>query len=225
MAKEPKQIRVVGEFVVPEASDRQPANPPGYSYTSSSVYEQWDKAKKKAEGCRTAVTTAVVKKGKHAGKVVKKTINIDPRPQCQVFSPPCKQSRATCPVQLIWVNGQPNLRFCGQTNRRAPSVPVSSPAQANDLARSLCSCWNNGKDFAQCAMPEGAVLRGLGGISRKQLARGTRVEHEHTRGRFKSAKLSRAVARAIAQDHLHEIPDYYTRLDRMERQAKRSRRR
>ncbi len=48
-----------------------------------------------------------------------------------------------------------------------------------------------------------------------QLAVGERVELEHTK--------DPAVARRIAEDHLREIPDYYTRLVKMESKAKRSR--
>lgn len=45
-----------------------------------------------------------------------------------------------------------------------------------------------------------------------QLRRGTDVETEHTN--------DRAVAKQIAKAHLAEIPDYYTRLAKMEDEAK-----
>ena len=45
-----------------------------------------------------------------------------------------------------------------------------------------------------------------------ELAKGIEVEKEHT----EDAK----VAERIAKDHLDEFPDYYTRLARMEKQAK-----
>jgi tRNA nucleotidyltransferase/poly(A) polymerase len=45
-----------------------------------------------------------------------------------------------------------------------------------------------------------------------ELARGVEVEREHTP--------DPAVAREIAMDHLTEFPDYYTRLDRMESEAR-----
>lgn len=44
-----------------------------------------------------------------------------------------------------------------------------------------------------------------------ELKRGIEVEYEHTK--------SILVAKLIAKDHLAEIPDYYTRLDKMEQQA------
>lgn len=45
----------------------------------------------------------------------------------------------------------------------------------------------------------------------KQLAMGEKVELEHTDDKAK--------AREIARDHLEEIPDYYTRLKKMESEA------
>lgn len=42
-----------------------------------------------------------------------------------------------------------------------------------------------------------------------QLAMGIEVEQEHTK--------NQAMAREIALDHLSEMPDYYTRLDKMEK--------
>ena len=54
-------------------------------------------------------------------------------------------------------------------------------------------------------------------FSREQLRMGRKVEMEHTR--------NPRIATEIAKDHLAEIKDYYTRLRRMERQAKRGRRR
>jgi hypothetical protein len=47
---------------------------------------------------------------------------------------------------------------------------------------------------------------------RRQLARGERVELEHTS--------DPRIARKIATDHLLEFPDYYERLAVMERQAR-----
>jgi predicted kinase len=46
----------------------------------------------------------------------------------------------------------------------------------------------------------------------KQIKLGTSVEHEHTKDNDK--------AKRIAMDHVAELPDYYTRLTKMEKQAK-----
>jgi hypothetical protein len=48
-------------------------------------------------------------------------------------------------------------------------------------------------------------------LDKKELSRGMEVEMEHTS--------SPAISRRIAEDHLAEIPDYYTRLDKMEAAA------
>ncbi len=47
----------------------------------------------------------------------------------------------------------------------------------------------------------------------KQLKQGINIEKEHTD--------NKQIAKEIAKDHLAEIPDYYTRLNKMENQAKR----
>ena len=49
-------------------------------------------------------------------------------------------------------------------------------------------------------------------FSAQQIAKGEKVEREHT--------TNPALAHEIAKDHLAEIPDYYTRLDKMEEAAK-----
>lgn len=46
----------------------------------------------------------------------------------------------------------------------------------------------------------------------EELKRGIKIEYEHTNIPF--------IAKCIAKDHLSEINDYYTRLDKMEEQAK-----
>lgn len=43
----------------------------------------------------------------------------------------------------------------------------------------------------------------------KQLAMGVKVEHEHTNDSY--------LAKIIAKAHLSELPDYYTRLEKMEK--------
>lgn len=45
-------------------------------------------------------------------------------------------------------------------------------------------------------------------VDKKELEMGTKVEMEHTK--------NKAIAKRIALDHLAELPDYYTRLTKME---------
>jgi len=51
-----------------------------------------------------------------------------------------------------------------------------------------------------------------GEVDEKQIEMGIKVEYEHT--------TNEDIARRIALDHLAEIPDYYTRLLKMEKEAK-----
>ena len=47
-------------------------------------------------------------------------------------------------------------------------------------------------------------------VDKKELKLGTKVEMEHTK--------NKAIAKRIALDHLAELPDYYTRLMKMEKE-------
>lgn len=53
----------------------------------------------------------------------------------------------------------------------------------------------------------------------RELGAGIKVEHEHLIGGGYTEAEARAKAQEIAMDHLAEIPDYYTRLDKMESEA------
>lgn len=87
-----------------------------------------------------------------------------------------------------------------------------SPHKAEEAAYGLLAKYVNGG---------GGIMSGAGAsegryqqahtkkrINPRQLAMGKRVEKEHT----KSPK----IAERIAKDHLQELPDYYTRLEKME---------
>jgi hypothetical protein len=51
-----------------------------------------------------------------------------------------------------------------------------------------------------------------GKYDQEQIKMGIKVEHEHT--------IDNRIAERIAKDHLAEFPDYYTRLDKMESEAR-----
>jgi hypothetical protein len=72
------------------------------------------------------------------------------------------------------------------------------------------------KDLAEAEYIPGGKAEGMcsSRFPKKQLRMGRKVEMEHTR--------NPRVAEEIAKDHLAEFNDYYTRLARMERMAKRS---
>jgi hypothetical protein len=71
------------------------------------------------------------------------------------------------------------------------------------------------KDLIGKKTPSVAKIAKKHGVSaakiRRQIAHGTKVEREHTKKGPEAAE--------IARDHLAEIPDYYTRLKKMEKEA------
>lgn len=69
--------------------------------------------------------------------------------------------RQSCPVQLVFVEGVPHLRFCYATGKPGPLVRATSPADAQKIAESTCACWHkNNRSFSKCKI-KSAGLRGL----------------------------------------------------------------
>jgi hypothetical protein len=67
----------------------------------------------------------------------------------------------------------------------------------------------------------GGIGDNLKKYNKKQLELGIKVEKEHIgKNKAMTAKEKRAVESDIAKDHLEEIPDYYTRLIKMEKDAR-----
>jgi len=54
---------------------------------------------------------------------------------------PCESDRSTCPVQLVWVKGKPNLRFCMKKDEPGYLVPVNSVREALKLSDTACERW------------------------------------------------------------------------------------
>lgn len=77
-------------------------------------------------------------------------------------------------------------------------------AQAYVLATALVEFLHNGKAYESGFTEEDA--------DPDELAMGIKIEAEHTGNKM--------MAKRIALDHLCEIKDYYTRLDKMEKEAK-----
>lgn len=54
---------------------------------------------------------------------------------------PCKSARKTCPVQLVFRDGEIKLRFCKGLNQPGYMVSVSSPEEALALSQAACAEW------------------------------------------------------------------------------------
>lgn len=80
---------------------------------------------------------------------------------CQASS---KEGRRSCPVQLVWRDGSPYLRFCTETNKPGHLVAVDNPRDAQGLAARACAQWKrDGKRFT-ADNPAVQVAEGLGGL-------------------------------------------------------------
>jgi hypothetical protein len=88
---------------------------------------------------------------------------------CGPSNKPCKGKRKTCPVQFVWRDGKPNLRFCKTLITFKPKkredgekvdvkrivspiavpgwlVPVKSAQEAAKLAKEACERWTANKN-------------------------------------------------------------------------------
>lgn len=61
--------------------------------------------------------------------------------RCKSKGDPCGSERSTCPVQLVWVAGKPNLRFCMEKKKPGYLVPVRDVAQAMEISDKACANW------------------------------------------------------------------------------------
>ena len=82
---------------------------------------------------------------------------------CAVFEPPHTVSgkslvgrgfKGSCPVQWIWKNGKPALRFCSAKGKPGRVIPVTDAADALAKARKLCAEWNQ-KKTKRARLPHG----------------------------------------------------------------------
>lgn len=107
-----------------------------FSYTTLTARPPRSAADRRKHGC------AEPSPGKFTGLLKDGT----PDNYCGVTSPPCgtlKEARSSCPVQLTFVDGKPNLRFCIKPGTPGYLVPVKSPEHAEEIARRACADWPN----------------------------------------------------------------------------------
>ena len=63
-------------------------------------------------------------------------------PEKMGSNPPCGDEKARCPVQLVFIKGKPNLRFCREPRKPGYLVPVKDPEAAQRLAKRACAEWS-----------------------------------------------------------------------------------
>ncbi|MFQ5339911.1 MAG: hypothetical protein ACE5F6_00035 [Anaerolineae bacterium] len=61
--------------------------------------------------------------------------------RCKAKRQPCESDRSACPVQLVWVKGKPNLRFCIRQKEPGYLVPVKDVQQAMKISNEACKKW------------------------------------------------------------------------------------
>lgn len=92
-----------------------------------------------------------------------RSVKVDKKGRTKVQqTPPCATSRETCPVQLIFDEGTPKLRFCKKAGNKKPgyTVRVSNAEEAQKIAESACACWKrNKKNFTKCFPSDTALGR------------------------------------------------------------------
>lgn len=118
---------------------------PGFRYTTGTAVPNRTAKERRAHGCEEEP------KGKFTGRLK----NGKPSSFCKAFSAPCGDPatpRAGCPVQLTFIDGKPNLRFCIKPGEPGFLVPVATPEEADSLARKACASWPN-KPKAQVQWP------------------------------------------------------------------------
>lgn len=104
-----------------------------FAYTTASVVPPRTKKERLAHGCEQ-------RNNKFTGKSCKNRKCVADA-FCKATDPPCGSQRAACPVQLVFVKGQPSLRFCKKKNKPGYLVPVNSPEQAQAMAQKACATW------------------------------------------------------------------------------------
>ena len=61
------------------------------------------------------------------------------KPACELDKK--KGQRKTCPVQFVWVEGKPNLRFCLESDNPGYLVPVANVSEAMRISEEACAKW------------------------------------------------------------------------------------
>lgn len=129
---------------------------PGFRYTSGTAVPPRTASARRARGCEENP------KGHFTGRLT----GGKPDAFCKAQSDPCgdpKNPRTGCPVQLVFIEGAPNLRFCEKPGEPGYLVPVDSPEHAEKIARKACEKWPN-KPKASVSWPPGFFQKNAAGL-------------------------------------------------------------
>lgn len=146
-SKKEKKVEAVSLAVNPRPFT--PAELPGFNFTSPSFLQKRTAPEKRAHGCAERRT----KKGGLAFTGKRTDGMVDSF--CKGNEKPCSEARKACPVQLVWVEGKPHLRFCKLVGQPGYMVPVDSPEQGYALSKKACGKWGSWpENFFQDHAPE-----------------------------------------------------------------------
>jgi len=113
-----------------------------FTYTSPSAVPPRTNEERRTRGCEEE--TYKTKKGEKKTKFTGRLKNGTPDTFCKPTSKPCGD-RSSCPVQLVWLRGQPHLRFCATQGQPGHVVQVENAKDAQALAAEACKDWPNPK--------------------------------------------------------------------------------
>lgn len=169
--REPVCTRKSPEYAVGEPSVGATAVPAAFTYNSPSTVQEIGQKARRERGCLVERVKVIVKKDTKqykAGTVIEREVKLPfacppgssptgkdcmtaageriapvPAELCGKTAKPCSSSRKTCPVQLVYRQGRPHLRFCLKAGNNKPGwlVPVQSPSAAMELAKEACEQW------------------------------------------------------------------------------------
>jgi hypothetical protein len=147
------KVNVSGEIVGARGEGGKVVGAVPFVYTSPSARPKTSMAQRREAGCR------FVKQTNKSGKQVTK---LDPRdamrPECQPqTSAPCATARASCPVQLVFSEGRPALRFCMEKGERGPAKYFSDVEEAAEFAMKACAEWSKNGRFNLATFKEGLI--------------------------------------------------------------------
>jgi hypothetical protein len=134
--------------------------------------------------------------------------NVPPIPEDRIQQPTSTQTGEESPNALVQAKSDVRFRKFEEQPKPTPASMAGGPNTARASGGNASYLYKGAKDL----IPGGlADDKPNSDYPKKQVAMGKKVEMEHVNDKVRASEISK--------DHLEEIPDYYTRLDKMEREA------